>query len=196
MVAESGKQARINGDGYTSGYSGMCQKFVRDPCWQVPSLYGSAIDAWNGATKKHPGDRTPPEGAPCYYRGGQYGHAVISQGGGRIRSTDAPSGGQITDQELAWPERAWGYVYLGWTGDLNGIDLPITGEDDEVKDEDIEAIAKRVNQVLGDYTAEGKKREDAGPDPEQGDARIRQIENVVRDIKEQVKDIRQILNAD
>lgn len=180
MVAASGEQARKNGDSVSSGYSGLCQKFVREKCWEVPALYSSAIDAWRGADKKHPDDRTPPEGAPCYYEGGQYGHAVISQGGGRIRSTDAPTGGQITDQDLDWPERAWGYRYLGWTGDLNGVDLPITGKDeDDVKPEDIEAIAKRVNQTLGDYKVDGEKREDAGPDPEQADKRLRQIENKV-----------------
>ena len=42
---------------------------------------------------------------------------------------------------------------------------------------------------MGDYTADGKKREGAGKDPEQGDARLRQIENKVQKILE-------ILNAD
>ena len=189
MVAASGEDARRNGDQYTTYDSGMCQQYVRGPCWEVGSLYGSAIEAWNGSTMKHTGDRTPPEGAPVYYSGGQYGHAVISQGGGRIRSTDAPSGGKVSDQDLDWPEKNWGYKYLGWTGDINGVDLPITGDgDDDVKPEDIEAIAKRVNQTLGDYTADGKKR-DGVKDPEQGDARLRQIENKVQKILE-------ILNAD
>lgn len=187
MVAESGKQALANGRAHGSGYSGLCAKYVREPCWRVAALYGSAIDQWRGATKKHPGDRNPPPGAPMYYEGGQYGHAVVSAGGGQIRSTDCTSANDISEVDVSWVEKNWGYRYLGWTGDLNGVDLPITGkDDDEVRDEDIEAIAKRVNQVLGDYTAEGKKREDAGPDPEQGDKRIRQIENTVRDIEAKV----------
>jgi hypothetical protein len=125
MTASSGTQARDNGRKYNSYDTGMCQKFVRDPCWKVPSLYGSAIDAWNGAAEKHPGDRTPPVGAPCYYRGGQYGHAVIYAGNGKIRSTDCTSRSQVSEQSLDWPERAWGYDYLGWTGDINGVTLPL-----------------------------------------------------------------------
>ena len=42
--------------------------------WEVGPLYPSAIEAWNGARWKHPGDRTPPPGAPCFYAGGNYGH--------------------------------------------------------------------------------------------------------------------------
>jgi hypothetical protein len=50
-------------------------------------------------------------------------------------------------------------------------DMPLT-------DDDIEKLAKRVNQCLGDYTADGKKREGT-KDPEQADARLRQIENKI-----------------
>ena len=124
MTASSSGQAVSNGHAVSRYDVGMCQKFVRDQCWRVPSLYGSAIEAWNGAREKHPGDRTPPEGAPVYYEGGQYGHAVLFCHGG-IRSTDCHSSGYVSDTDLAWPERAWGYRYLGWTGDINGVDLPL-----------------------------------------------------------------------
>ena len=124
MTASSPAQAVANGRAVTGYPVGYCQKYVRDPCWRVPSLYGSAIDAWNGARRRHPGDRNPPAGAPCYYSGGNYGHAVISVGGGRIRSTDCPTSGRVNDTDLAWPERTWGYTYLGWTEDLNGVTLP------------------------------------------------------------------------
>lgn len=145
MVAANGHQAHLNSDAVTSYDSGMCQKYVRDPCWRVGSLYGSAQEAWDGAREKHKGDRHPPEGAPVYYSGGSsgYGHAVCYQsaGSGRIRSTDAPSAGKVTDQDLDWPERAWGFKYLGWTGDLNGVDLNLGtssgggGDEMELSDE-------------------------------------------------------------
>lgn len=146
MVAQSGKAAVQNGREVKSGYSGMCQMYVRDQCWEVPSLYGSAIEAWNGARHKHPGDRTPPKGAPCYYRGGQYGHAVIWAGGDDIRSTDCTSSNDISEVDLGWPERAWGFEYLGWTGDLNGVDLPLgeEGEDMPLSDDDAEKVARKV----------------------------------------------------
>jgi hypothetical protein len=114
----------------------------------VPSLYGSAIDAWNGAVEKHPGDRTPPIGAPCYYSGGSYGHAVIYVGNGNVRSTDTPSSGKVGEKPLAYYESAWGYRYLGWTGDLNGIDLPLGGSGDEddmpLSNDDVEKVADAV----------------------------------------------------
>ena len=123
MTATSPQQAVANGHAVHTYASGYCQKFVRDQCWRVPSLYGSAIEAWNGARYKHPGDRHPPAGAPCYYRGGNYGHAVIYCGQGHpgVRSTDCQHGGDVSDTDLGWPERAWGYTYLGWTEDINGV---------------------------------------------------------------------------
>lgn len=135
MTADSAQQAVKNAravSGYATGY---CQKYVREQCWRVPSLYGSAIEAWNGARHKHPGDRTPPLGAPCFYKGGQYGHVVIWVGDDDMRSTDCPSSGRVSDADLGWPERAWGDDYLGWAEDLNGIDLPL-GDDDEMNSDD------------------------------------------------------------
>lgn len=187
MTAQSGEEARANGRNYSSYDTGMCQKFVRGPCWEVGSLYGSAIEAWNGAREKHPGDRTPPVGAPCYYRGGNYGHAVIYVGNGNVRSTDTPSTGSVGEKPLSYYEQAWGYEFLGWTGDINGVDLPLGedggGEEDEVKEEDIAAIAARVNRVLGDYNSKGEP--DSG-DAEYADNRIRQIENKVDRILEKL----------
>jgi murein DD-endopeptidase MepM/ murein hydrolase activator NlpD len=50
-----------------------------------------------------------------------------------------------------------------------------------LSDDDIEKIAKRVNQVLGDYDAAGNPREGFGgkgePEPKQADKRLRQIDN-------------------
>jgi hypothetical protein len=125
VTATDGPDAVKNGRTVTTYDTGMCQKYVRAKCWEVPSLYGSAIEAWNGAKYKHPGDRNPPVGAPCYYAGGQYGHAVISVGGGRIRSTDCTTTSKVNDAALSWPETNWGYDYLGWTEDLNGTNLPL-----------------------------------------------------------------------
>lgn len=139
MTAESGSEAVANGREVTRYDQGYCQKYVRGPCWEVGSLYGSAIDAWNGARFQHPYDRNPPVGAPCYYEGGQYGHAVISVGGGRIRSTDCQSATYVNDAPLSWPETAWGYRYLGWTEDINGVTLPLSTK--PPKDDDMPEYA-------------------------------------------------------
>ena len=164
MVASSGNKAVSNARQIKSGYSGMCQKFTR-VSWEVGSLYGSAIDAWNGAKQKHKGDRTPPVGAPCYYKGGNYGHAVIYVGDGKIRSTDCTYAGDISEVPLDWPERNWGYTYLGWTGDINGVDLPLGGGGDDdmpLNQDDIDKIAKAVwNFGLAVYDTEEDEKKPA-----------------------------------
>jgi hypothetical protein len=143
MVASGAAEAVSNGHAVGSYDTGMCQKFVRAQCWGVPSLYGSAIEAWNGARYKHPGDRNPPAGAPIYYKGGNYGHAVIFCGpdhGNDIRSTDCTSSYDVSDVPISWVESNWGYVYLGWTEDINGVRViqPASGggdDDMELSDE-------------------------------------------------------------
>lgn len=158
MTAANGDKALANGRSIGSGYSGMCQKFVREKCWQVPSLYGSAIDAWNGADQKHPDDRTPPVGAPCYYRGNQYGHVVIATGGGKVaRSTDCTSTNDISEVDVSWFETNWGYEYLGWTGDLNGVDLPLAADQGQPDDEDEEMdLNQEITLWSPDEGGEGK----------------------------------------
>lgn len=165
MTASSPRQAVNNGHDVGSYETGMCQKFVRDQCWRVPSLYGSAIDAWNGARYKHPGDRNPPEGAPCYYRGGNYGHAVIFCGpdhGDDIRSTDCTSAYDVSDVPISWVESHWGYVYLGWTEDINGVRVINGSEDDEMETVNVNTGQKIArwspwsDDVEGDEIALGK----------------------------------------
>lgn len=155
MTARSGRIAVENGRKVNQYATGMCQQYVRLVCWEVGSLYGSAIEAWNGARLKHPGDRTPPLGAPLYYRGGKYGHAVIFVGGNDMRSTDCRSRGQVSDEAISWVERNWGYTYLGWTGDLNGVELPLRADnDDEGGDDEMTPDDWKKLQGMLDATVE------------------------------------------
>jgi hypothetical protein len=164
MTAKSADEAVSNGRSIDTYAVGMCQKYVRGPCWEVGSLYGSAIEAWNGAREKHHGDRNPPKGAPCYYSGGSYGHAVLSVGGGRIRSTDCTSATYVNDAALSWPEQAWGYQYLGWTGDINGVDLPLSGDDDmALSTDDVNKVADAVWQRMIANQTDAPDGRKAGP---------------------------------
>jgi hypothetical protein len=132
VVAESGRAAVDNANGYTAYDVGMCLQWVRGPCWGIGAYFGSAIDAWHGARDRHPGDRHPPVGAALFYRGGNYGHVVIAKpNAAGMRSTDCRSAGVVGDEAIGWIEQHWGYEYLGWTGDLNGVDLPLGGAEDE-----------------------------------------------------------------
>ena len=133
MVATSASEAVANANAYSSCEPGMCLKYTRT--WlEIPSYYGSASDAWDGALFRHEGDRNPPAGAPVFYRGGQHGHVALSVGGGKVRTTDRPSSGKVSTVPLADIEHAWGYPYEGWTEDLNGVSIPwlyAPGEDGE-----------------------------------------------------------------
>src|SRR5215510_9409349 len=129
MVANSADESTNNAKRYTTCEQGYCLKYVRT--WlEIGSRDASAIAAWNNSEHKHPGDRNPPRGAPCFYRGGQYGHIVLSLNNRdsdnkqMIRSTDAPSSGHVSTQTIDWCTQTWGYEYLGWTEDLNGIWIP------------------------------------------------------------------------
>lgn len=150
MTAAGPNEAVDNANARTSYDTGMCQQFVRGVCWEVPAVFGSAIEAWDGARHKHPGDRNPPKGAPLFYRGGQYGHAVLAKVDGQ-RGTDCPSSGRVSDAPLSWPESSWGYTYLGWTEDLNGVDLPLGGGEDDMNDDDW----KRLRKIVAEEVAEG-----------------------------------------
>jgi hypothetical protein len=85
-----------------------------------------AVDGWKATKVKHPGDRNPPRGVPVFWSGGShgYGHAAVSLGDGKIRSTDAGGRGVPATVDLGWVERAWGLTYLGWSEDLAGVTIP------------------------------------------------------------------------
>lgn len=134
MVAQGPGEAVANANSYHSYASGYCLQWVRID-WEIGSLYASAIDAWNGAKYRHPGDRNPPKGAPLFYRGGNYGHIVIAKEDG-MRSTDCTYSGHVDNAAINWPEIHWGHEYLGWTEDLNGIRLPNLVNQPPPKDDD------------------------------------------------------------
>jgi len=152
MTAASGERAVKNARKVQTYPVGYCLMYVRAEAWQIPALFGSAIEAWNGARKKHR-NRQVPIGAPVYYAGGQFGHIVVYTQAGRMRSTDCPTPTLVSETDLDWPVRAWGDTYLGWSEDLNGVDLPLE-EGDEMNEADWERlesiVAKQVDRVWAD----------------------------------------------
>lgn len=129
---------------------GMCLQQVRT-WWGVGSKYGSAISAWYGSPKKHRGDWHPPKGAPVYYYGGKYGHIAFSLGNGYVRSTDVAGSGRVGTVPLNWFKSRWGYTYLGWAGDLNGVVLPLGGTSSTTARVDLSELirAAKTNPSLG-----------------------------------------------
>lgn len=137
MVAASGQAAVNNARKVTTCDPGMCLKYVRT-WWEIGSRYPDAITAWREAEHKHPDDVHPPLGAPVFWQGGNHGHIAMYVGDVDIRSTDCTATGRVSDAHGSWVHHTWGYEYLGWTGDLNGVRLPL---DDEGDDDDMSKYA-------------------------------------------------------
>jgi hypothetical protein len=125
VVADSADVPVANAKATTSCVPGQCLWQTQE--WlESPHAYHDAAAQWRNATHQHADDRKPPRGAPTFYTGGTngYGHACISLGDGKIRSTDCPSSGNVGNTDIGWPERAWGLKYAGWTEDIGGVDIP------------------------------------------------------------------------
>lgn len=126
MVVQTADEAVSNANGYTRCDPGYCLKYVRT--WlEIPSGADTAFHAWQAAEHKHAGDKTPPRGAPLFWKsspsGSGAGHITICKGD-TMRTTDKSSPGYVNNDNGAWPKNAWGQSYLGWTEDLNGIWIP------------------------------------------------------------------------
>lgn len=99
--------------------------------------YPDAIDGWRYATRKHPGDPTPPAGFPVYfdaltrprYAGDTNyasGDIVLSLGGGQVICTDGAGAGRISVMSITQRARQIGRTYLGWAEDFLGYDVVTT----------------------------------------------------------------------
>jgi hypothetical protein len=128
MVVQSGNDAVANANKYKTNRVGMCLQYVRT--WlEIPAGNPSAIAAWNAAKRKHVNGRdkdaqSPPRGAPVFWGGGKYGHIALAVNNDLGRSTDTTRAGQVSTQNGNWWRVNWNKPYLGWTEDLNGVDIP------------------------------------------------------------------------
>lgn len=99
--------------------SGLCLQFTRQ-CYEVPSYYYSAIDAWNGATEQHPGDRNPPPSAAVWFwSSSPYRHIAFHLGNNRYATT---YNDDIREYGLGDMEAIYGEL-MGWAPDLNRYSL-------------------------------------------------------------------------
>jgi hypothetical protein len=106
---------------------GFCLQFTRE-CFDVAALYGSAIDAWNGARWRHEGDRNPPPAVPVWFATSSvYDHVAIRTEDAYVVSTFNDDVRLFTD--IADIERQFDGSFLGWAEDINGVRV-YTQEDD------------------------------------------------------------------
>jgi hypothetical protein len=106
---------------------GMCQQFTRS-AFGVPAYYGSAALAWRMAAHRHPGrPSAAPANVPGFFTGGSrgFGHAVVMLGRGLCRSTDWPHAYSVSTARVIDIERVWGLHYVGWTEDINRVQVYI-----------------------------------------------------------------------
>lgn len=128
MVARTGAEAVARANQYRTNRVGMCLQYVRT--WlDIPAGNPDAITAWNRAQHKHVNGRDrdaqdPPRGAPVFWGGGTHGHIALAVDNDHGRSTDTTRAGQVSTQPGDWWRINWHKPYLGWTEDLNGVDIP------------------------------------------------------------------------
>jgi len=101
---------------YNADYRRKCDHVVGLAFGRSASGFYSAIVHWQSTPERFRHyDRSPPPGAPVFFRSGEYGHACISTGGGNVISTDINGPGTLTRSSISDIERRWGSPYLGWT---------------------------------------------------------------------------------
>lgn len=97
---------------------GYCLVFTRE-CFDVPAYYASAIDAWNAARWRHPGDRHPPPAVPLFFTSASiYDHVCF--GSDPSRDTVTTFNDDVRPMDIASMEQSFG-PYLGWTEDVNTV---------------------------------------------------------------------------
>ena len=141
----------------TSGYKGLCLVFVRT-CYNIDAKYPSAMDAWKAAKHRHTG--TAPVGAPVFFStpATKYGHVALYLGDGKYR-TNYSAKGTVVTATLDDPVFK-GMKRLGWSEDLNGVDLklnePETGGGYSKVTEIWQRSMNRVFPAYSNFAVDGK----------------------------------------
>ena len=134
----SRQQAVVNALQSTAYPVGMCAKWTREK-YGLPALGdfdrdgdADAVDMWQACVLKEAGDRNPPAGVPVFWSGGSkgHGHATVSLGNGFVRTIDMSDDGlryqpgNVGTSTIDQITRVMGLMYLGWTHDLYGHEIP------------------------------------------------------------------------
>ena len=103
---------------------GYCLRTVRS-LYGVAALYPDAETAWERAERRHRTDNPAdiPWGVPVWWVNGRYGHVALSLGRGRCLTTDYVATGRLGVAPIAALAPWCGGRLVGWTNDLNGVDV-------------------------------------------------------------------------
>ena len=114
---------------------GWCLEYVNN-AFDVPAVYGSATDAWNGSSTQHQ-DRDFPSGVwlPVWYglANEPLGHVVLRAPDGSVYSTSDLTNVPHHHSSLADLEAYYAYygmtlTYRGWTEDVEGTPVVAAGD--------------------------------------------------------------------
>jgi hypothetical protein len=111
--------ARGQANRRTTGWAGMCLKFARMAAGASGGVKNARM-AWGRARYTHT-SWPPPRGTFVFWRGGKHGHVSVSSGDGDHYTTDLPVRGQVRWGQIRDVADHWGYEYLGWSEDINGV---------------------------------------------------------------------------
>lgn len=103
---------------------GYCHKTVRG-YYGVGPVWPDAETGWEQADQRHP-DTDPtkaPRGVPVWWVNGRYGHVALSAGGGMCWTTDYRRPGFVDLAPIAALARWCGGRYVGWSEDINEVDV-------------------------------------------------------------------------
>ena len=123
-----------------------------------------------------------PKGAIVLWEYGTNGHMALSDGPGKIVTTDSSKGGNTTGVEAHTYPKRWGAKNggrpTGWADYYAGVRFDVGEQEDDMplSESDIERIAKRVNEVLGDWDAKGEVQDSADSPPKTGSTRLRWLQ--------------------
>ena len=115
----------------TQDWAGYCLRFTQS-VYKAPVKYPTAWDAWLNQTGKHADRNMPNVDVPIFYESwGTYngvtknwGHAAVYQAStGRVFSSPGSGYGNTWFSSIADSERRWGMRYVGWTENLNGLQI-------------------------------------------------------------------------
>lgn len=123
---------QLKGANYnTQDWAGYCLRFTQS-VFGAPVKYPTAWVAWMNQTGKHENRSMPNVDVPIWFESwGTYngitqnwGHASVYQAStGRVFSSPGSGYGNKWFASIAEAERQWGMRYVGWSENLNGMQI-------------------------------------------------------------------------
>jgi hypothetical protein len=130
--------------------AGMCLRFAQS-VYGAPVKYASAWDAWNATTLKHLDRNLPPVSVPLWFShygtyGGVYanwGHVVAYFPDRAQFLSSPPNGyGHAWLNSIEEVERMFNSTYVGWSEDLNGLQIAQHTNDPQPRNGNYDMIVK------------------------------------------------------